>query len=258
LNNQLFAKLNILDNINSATVLYLLAKLYHWLYALILPLVAILPITAIALEKSKTYQIIEFLEGIGTNSATDTSHYTIDTRAFWSGKSHLDVYVSSDGASQLSVKSVQSTILGNTSMLDGAYSHWNGLLSEFQQASVPRLDVVDNAIKANIKIVLTDSTRQDYKPGMTRLYADKLTGEIVQAEVYIYSTDKLYRQGMLEYVVGHELGHALGLSHSTDPRSIMYPLIEFEDGQVINRLGTCEAQGISALYIESKIGTEDC
>lgn len=212
-----------------------------------------------------TYENIEFLEGVEEHAAatTEGGHYTIATKAFWLDKPSLTISVSSEGASDKAVQSVKGMISGNTTV-SGPYSQWNDLLSAFKQAAVPRLALADSggngsSAGANIKVVLSDATQQDNKPGKTRLLADKATGEIMQAEVYVYSADKLREHGMLEYVVAHELGHALGLSHSTDPKSMMYPLIELEDGHVVNHLGSCEAKGISALYLESRIGSqEDC
>lgn len=237
-----------------------------WLFALIALFVAILPAaTATAavvmpvLPQPRTYESIEFLEGVAEHAVAEDGNYTIATNAFWLDKPSLAISVSSkDGASDEAVQSVKGMVSGNTTM-SGQYSQWNDLLSAFKQASVPRLALAGgDGADANIKVVLTDAAQQDNKPGKTRLLADKATGEIVQAEVYVYSADRLLKQGVLEYVVAHELGHALGLSHSTDPQSMMYPLIELQDGHVVNRLGSCETEGISALYLESRIGSESC
>ncbi|MEO9362474.1 MAG: matrixin family metalloprotease [Nitrososphaera sp.] len=221
---------------------------------------AILPTAAVmSAPSSRTYESVEFLEGVTEHAVTESGHYTIATNAFWLDKPSLAISVSSeDGVSDEAVRSVKGMISGNTTV-SGKYSQWNDLLSAFKQASVPHLVLAaGDGADANIKVVLTDAAQQDNKPGKTRLLADKATGEIVQAEVYVYSADKLFEQGVLEYVVAHELGHALGLSHSTDPQSMMYPLIELQDGHVVNHLGSCETEGISALYLESRIGSEAC
>lgn len=259
MNNQLFAKLNRLDNISPVTCLELLAVPRVWFFAIIALFLAMLQTPVIvSAPSSRTYESVEFLEGVTDHAVEEGGHYTIATNAFWLDKSSLAISVSSeDGASNEAIKSVKGMVSGNTTA-SGNYSQWNHLLSAFKQASVPRLALTQDGSDANIKIVLTDAAQQDNKPGKTRLLADKATGEIIQAEVYVYSADKLFEQGVLEYVVAHELDHALGLSHSTDPQSMMYPLIELRDGHVVNRLGSCETEGITALYLESKIGSEDC
>lgn len=238
----------------------MLAVSRSWLFAVIASVMAMLSVAAvISTPPSTTYEKIEFLEGVTEQTVTESGHYEIATNAFWLDKPNLAISVSSEGgASDEAVKSVKGMISGNTTV-SGNYSQWNDLLSAFKQASVPRFALAaGDGAGANIKVVLTDAMQQDNKPGKTRLLADKATGEIVQAEVYVYSADKLFEQGMLEYVVAHELGHALGLSHSTDPQSMMYPLIELQDGRVVNHLGSCETEGISALYLESRIGSETC
>ena len=237
----------------------MLAVSRTWLFAVFASFVAILPTAAVmSAPQSRTYESVEFLEGVTEHTVSEGGHYTIATNAFWLDKPNLAISVSPEnGASDEAIQSVKGMVSGNTTV-SGKYSQWNDLLSAFEQASVPRLALAKDSADANIKVVLTDAAQQDNKPGKTRLLADKATGEIVQAEVYVYSADKLFKQGVLEYVVAHELGHALGLSHSTDPQSMMYPLIELQDGHVVNHLGSCETEGISALYLESKIGSEDC
>jgi hypothetical protein len=223
-----------------------------WISAAVFPLVVfMLPVMAASQTHSEN-EIIEFLEGAEEYTAHGNGNYTITTRAFWLDKPSISVDVVVEGTDDELAPKVESVLSGNATV----GSQWNELLSEFENA--PQLSLVEDAESANVKVILTGAEHPEGKPGITRLFVDKATSEIVKAEVYVYTADAVAEQGMLEYVVGHELGHALGLSHSTDPESLMHPLLELEDGVVLNHIGSCEASGISSLYTEYRIGSEDC
>jgi hypothetical protein len=56
-----------------------------------------------------------------------------------------------------------------------------------------------------------------------------------------------YNKAISQAVATHEIGHALGLDHSTDEASVMYPL---DRGQV--KLSQADIDGLKAIYGETK------
>ena len=75
---------------------------------------------------------------------------------------------------------------------------------------------------------------RDWRYGMTEARPDPRTGLITEAEVVIAADadgDALDRQIVVYLTALHELGHALGLSHSADIADIMYLFRQPGDGE---------------------------
>jgi hypothetical protein len=75
---------------------------------------------------------------------------------------------------------------------------------------------------------------RDWRYGMTQARPDPKTGLITEAEVVVAADadgDALDRQIVVYLTALHELGHAIGLSHSADINDIMYLFRRPGDGE---------------------------
>lgn len=137
-----------------------------------------------------------------------------------------------------------------------SYSRWPDLLAGLKTESknVPYMQLIEaDRENADIKVFMEAEPHPANKVGSAKILRDKATLEIAYAEVHIYSTYDLHRDGILESVLKHELGHALGVGHSTAEVSIMHSPIVIADGTVLGGIGQCEAEAVSSLYLDRNV-----
>jgi len=136
------------------------------------------------------------------------------------------------------------------------YKGWKGVL---EQASLhdtkyfipTEFEIHENTHGGDIIIELS---RQKDVSGFTG-FTKSITrdNQILKSEITIYDVNNLEDEQLVT-IIRHEMGHAIGLAHSTAPEDLMYPSIQ-SDHRYISE---CDIDAITELYAERQTSQVVC
>ena len=190
---------------------------------------------------------------------------TIDTWASWKliDEDILNVVIKNSDVSQEKIAIIKNAVLSNEEkILDDSLFHkgpkgesskyylgWKGALDSISLVDtewfIPNNFKVIESKKefGDIIIQLSNLKDGDGKSGYTKLMIDDNRNQILKAYIVIYETDSLSNEE-LATVIRHEMGHALGLAHSTAPEDLMHPTFQTK----YSYISECDINAIVSLY----------
>lgn len=209
-----------------------------------------------------TVTIDDYMDNI--DPASSTRH--INLTAFWQDKEYVYVALEMDNgvkhAEEIG-KIVQDAVHGHNSQSDKNYTGWHLFMHSVLDPYNKHLHllILDDMQDADVVIRFTnledDHGLDAYGRTMQTLDSKK-TNSLSFGHISVFEADKHYEEGLIQSIVEHELGHALGLKHSSSLESIMYPRVVIRDDRPITAIGECEYRAIKTLYVDSKIGQIPC
>ncbi len=116
---------------------------------------------------------------------------------------------------------------------ESAFSEWENNLNNIHFENVKDNDAADIEIKFKKGKV--------NQGGQAEIYFDENRFiDYVKISVSKTSNGTELNQTMLEHIIKHEIGHALGLGHSPFPHSIMYPIVD----EAVIEISRCEIDAV--------------
>jgi predicted Zn-dependent protease len=150
----------------------------------------------------------------------------------WGNIKEITVYIDSDFEPDLQkIKIIQSVIESKLKEKENFFG-WNEAITQISyktETQIPIFKIINNTNKADVTIHLTEKNSSDSILGLTKYQFSNQT--IKSVSITLYNFDEL-DNSQVEFLTRHELGHAMGLGHTTNPFDLMFPNIDNEFGLI--------------------------
>ena len=164
----------------------------------------------------------------------------------WDDADSINVVIESDFDVDDSTIDVVKSVIDSPVQQENQFFGWNtaiSFISEQTRADIPQLSIVDDRAESQIMIFLTQNTGPRNTDGFTKY---KITNDKIESVfVILYDADSV-ESNELEMVTRHELGHAIGLGHTTNPFDLMYPVID----EQFSLISMFDLQALSQIYLK--------
>jgi len=114
-------------------------------------------------------------------------------------------------------------------------------------------EITDKGGIGDINIKLENHINPDGFSGWTSSIVDEINNQILKSDITIFQTSD-YSDNQLAAVLRHEVGHALGLAHSTAPENLMAPTMTTE----FPYISPCDIDAMISLYDNGGHSTVTC
>lgn len=139
------------------------------------------------------------------------------------------------------------------------YVGWYGAIKELTSVELKNtlpitFHVHESTIyDGDIVITLSNTKNTEGYSGYTRSIIDESQNQILKSFITIYEVNKLESKD-LDLITKHEMGHALGLKHSTDPEDLMYEQMTTS----LPFISTCDVNALKSLYKDEPLSEFLC
>lgn len=214
-------------------------------------------------EESKTLEIKEYLVDSNLESARLMAEIThgdghdedeILINGIWA-KEFVSISINADNLEHSSeIETIARQVINGPISgynLTGWHIVFHTMLNTAGRSSIHLFMPDEDTNPADIAIEFTNNRSVDNKGRIagTTTVDTAPDHTISWAQITIYESDFFYERDILVPIVMHELGHALGLGHSTNFNSIMYPNLVTRNGVVGGDIGICELAALNSLYV---------